>query len=343
MEFALILGPVFPPRDEMPSKAAFDLEMTFCKQAYTSGFEGVSVNHHYLVGPEAQCFQPIPLCGHILAKYPSLYVATTIFILPYHPPVEVAEQVATLDLMAPGKFILGIGQGYRTKEGDAVGIRNKERGVRLAESIKVMKMLWAEGPTDFSSEFFTLNNADIGPRPMRSSGPPILVAADKLHTIERIPRLGADHWLPSARHSLSFLREALPIYKRTVEETGRPFLGIPLQRDLCIGRDRKEAYLLVESSYERMLHMQSGWGQPGERYDVPFEELQRDRVILGSPEEAAEQLIALNKEFSAEFVLFRIYTPGMEPSLALEMIEQVGKEVLPLVRSEVGSASLFTS
>ena len=98
----------------MSSKEAFDLQMAFCDRAASSGFDGVSMGHHYLSGPFAQFFQPIPLCGHILAKFPDLYVATTIFILPYHSPVEVAEQVATIDAMSPGRLILGVGQGYRT-------------------------------------------------------------------------------------------------------------------------------------------------------------------------------------------------------------------------------------
>jgi ferredoxin len=105
MEFGVILGPVYPPRDEMSSRAAFELEMQFCAHAAAVGFEGVAVNHHFPVGPEAQCFQPIPMCGHILARYPELYVATTVLILSYHDPVEIPEQVAILDVMAPGRLL----------------------------------------------------------------------------------------------------------------------------------------------------------------------------------------------------------------------------------------------
>ena len=91
------------------------------------------------------------------------------------------------------------------------------------------------------------------------------------------------------------------------------------------------------------MHMQSGWGQPGERYDVPFDQLKQDRVTLGSPEQVAEELIAIHREFGAEFMLFRIYTPGMDPQRALDMAEQVGTEVLPLVRRETGGKSLFSA
>lgn len=341
MEFALIAGPVFPTRQEMSSKEAFDLEMKFCAEAERTGFEGVSINHHYLVGPEAQCFQPFPLCAHIMSKHPNLYVMTTVFILSYHNPVEVAEQVATLDMIAPGKLLFGVGQGYRDKEAQAMNIQHKDRRGRMAEGITAMRMLWADGPSTFQGEHFKFTNADIGPRPVNGKGPPIIVAADKVFTVARVPKLGADYWLPSARHSKPFLREALPAYKKSLDEVGREFKGIPLQRDMCVGKDEHDAQSIVAKSYERMLHMQSGWGQPGERYDQSFDKLKEERVILGSPQQCAEELAKIHKEFGAEFVLFRLYTPGMEPSLALEMVEQVGKEVLPLVRKEVGRRSLF--
>src|ERR1700691_740883 len=121
MEFGLVLGPFLPPREEMTSKAAFDLQMEFCARAASSGFDGVSMGHHYLSGPYAQFFQPIPLCGHILAKFPDLYLATTILLLAYQTPVEIAEQVATIDAMSPGRLLLGVGQGYRADEAEGAG------------------------------------------------------------------------------------------------------------------------------------------------------------------------------------------------------------------------------
>src|SRR5262249_59300395 len=107
---------------------------------------------------------------------------------------------------------------------------------------------------------------------------------------------GAMCWRRAPRHSKPFLRQALPVYKQALSDAGREFRGIPLQRDLCVAKDARAARALVEKSYVRQLHMQSGWGQPGERYDVPFEQLIENRMVLGSPQEAAEELIAIHRE-----------------------------------------------
>lgn len=341
MEFGLVLGPFLPPREEMSSKEAFDLQMEFCARAAASGFDGVSMGHHYLSGPFAQFFQPIPLAGHILAKYPDLYVATTIFILPYHSPVEIAEQVATLDAMSPGRLILGVGQGYRPDEAEGAGIDQGSRRARMAESIEAMRALWRDGPSTFEGRHFSFHDADIGPRPADPHGPPILIGADTAATVSRIPKIGGDHWIASPRNSLSFMREVLPGYKRALEDVGRGFVGIPMMRTVYVTDDEREAQVVLEGAFKRMFQIQSRWGQPGERSTMTFAQVKEERILLGTPEQIAERLVGLNREFGVEFAFLHVYTPGMDPESALEMVTRLGEETLPLVRKEVGGSSLF--
>lgn len=341
MRFALMLGPVYPPRDLLPSERAFAYHRRFLETAEAVGFDGVSVNHHYLVGPEAQCFQPLVTAAYVLARFPRLHVLTSVLLIPYHNPVEIAEQVATIEMIAPGRLLLGVGQGYREAEAAALGITHTSRRDRMAEGITALRSLWHEGDASFQGEYYRFEHADIGVKPSDRSGPPILVAADKLKTVARVPRIGGDHWLPSPRHTKAFLREALDVYRAALEKEGRPFRGIPLQRDICVARSEREAEDLMRTSYEAMLTMQHRWGQPGERYDLPFDELKKDRVILGDPAQVAEEIVDLHNEFHAEFLSFRAYTPGMDPERALDVVRLIGEDVLPLVRSEVGTGSLF--
>ncbi len=341
MEFGLVLGPFLPPREEMSSKDAFDLQMAFCDRAASSGFDGVSMGHHYLSGPFAQFFQPIPLCGHIFAKHPSLFVATTIFLLPYHSPVEVAEQVATLDAMSPGRLVLGVGQGYRADEAEGAGIEQASRRGRLAESIEAMRLLWSDGPATFEGEHFSFHDADIGPRPRDPHGPPIVVGADTQASILRIPSIGGDHWIASPRNSLSFVREILPAYKEALDRSGREFVGLPMMRTAFATENEREARDTLETAFKRMGQIQSRWGQPGERSTMTFEQVKEERILLGNPEQIAHRLIALNRELGVECAFLHVYTPGMDPNAALDMVERLGSETLPIVRDAVGRGSLF--
>jgi alkanesulfonate monooxygenase SsuD/methylene tetrahydromethanopterin reductase-like flavin-dependent oxidoreductase (luciferase family) len=339
MEFGLVAVSAFPSRRAMSSKEAFDYAMKACKVAQQSGFEAIGISHKYLSGPAHQFLQPFAMAAHIMAHCPGMYVGTNVFLLPYHNPVDVAEQVAVLDLMQPGKFLFGIGQGYRADEARAFGLDPSERPRRMAESIAAMRLLWADGPASFKGEFWQFENADIGARPTKA--PPLIIAADTLKSVAKVAERGGDHWIPSARHSTNFLREAMPLYREGLARAGKPFRGLPLIRDICVAKDKRTADALVRDSITDYLHRQSGWGQPGEAYNVSFDELKLDRIILGSTEEAAAELIELHDEFGAEFVTFRVYTPGMDTERALDVVRQLGEEVFPIVRKACGTASMF--
>ena len=108
-----------------------------------------------------------------------------------------------------------------------------------------------------------------------------------------------------------------------------------------MAESRKAAEALVRESITDYLHRQSEWGQPGERYVLSFDEIKQERIILGTSEEAAAELIELYREFGAKFVTFRVYTPGMDTERALDVVRQIGNEVIPLVQKEVGKTSMW--
>ena len=337
-----MLGPFFPPREEMSSQDALALQLRFADRAAESGFDYVSMGHHYLSGPLAQFFQPIPVAAAILSKHPELSVATTIFVLPYHNPVEMAELVATLDAFSPGRFVLGVAQGYRRDEAEAAGILDSSRRERLAEAIEAMRLLWRGGPCTFEGKHYRFHDADIGIGTVDPNGPPILIGADGIEAIRRIPALGGDFWLPAPRSGVTFIRGALSEYRAALSEAGREFTGIPLMRNVFVSDDEEAAKQALGRAVQRMAAIQAKWGQPGERARQSFDEIRAEKqIILGNPEQIAESLVELHRELSVGCVFLSCYLPGMDHEEALDMVSRLGEETLPLVRREVGTTSLF--
>jgi alkanesulfonate monooxygenase SsuD/methylene tetrahydromethanopterin reductase-like flavin-dependent oxidoreductase (luciferase family) len=157
------------------------------------------------------------------------------------------------------------------------------------------------------------------------------MGADTVKTVARVPEI-ADHWIASRRHSKAFLREAVPAYKAALQQNGKEFKGLFIFRDLCIADSSKEAESRIRGAYERRYQRYQRWGQPGERYDLPFDELKQDRLILGSPAEVIEQVMAYHEEFGAEFMWFMVDWPGMDPRFTLESIQRFGEEVIPKIK-----------
>lgn len=307
--------------------------------AYRNNFEALFVAQHYVTGPDAAILQSIPLLSYLAGCVPGMYLGTSIFLLPLHHPVMVAEYVSTLDHLCGGKFLFGVGQGYREKEFDAFGIELGQRRSRLAEGLEVIRRLWSGQPVTFHGEHFHLNKAMSLPTPMQRPGPPILLGADSVKTVARVPEL-ADHWIASRRHSKSFLREALPAYKAALERRGRPYRGLFIFRDLCIADTTRQAEERIREGYERRYRRYQQWGQPGERYDLKFDELKRDRLIIGSPAEVIEQVMSYHEEFGAEVMWFMVDWPGMDPRFTLETIERFGREVIPQIKRSAPDSPL---
>lgn len=298
------------------------------RTAQASNYEALFVAHHYSTGPDAAMLQSLPLLAYFAGVAPGMYLGTAIFLLPMHEPLMVAEYTATIDNLCNGRFLFGIGQGYRGVEFNSMSVPMREKRPRLEEGIEVVKRLWTEDEVHHQGRFYRIDGATIQPKPLRKPRPPILMGADTVPTVTRAPQT-ADHWIASRRHTKTFLREAVPAYRRALEEQGRPFRGLYIFRDLCIADSRREAEERIREGYERRYERYQRWGQPGERYDLPFEQLQQDRLVLGSPAEVTEQVLSYHQEFGAEVMWFMVDWPGMDPRLTLETIQRFGEEVIP--------------
>lgn len=298
--------------------------------AQKNNFDALFVAQHFLTGPDAAILQSIPLLSYLAGRVPGMWLGTAIFLLPLHHPVMVAEYMATLDQLSGGKLLFGVGQGYREKEFDSFGVDLRERRGRLEEEVAIIRKLWSEDDVTFHGKYFHLDKVSMAPKPRQKPMPPILLGADSVRTVVKVPAV-ADHWIASRRHSKSFLREALPAYKAALAKQGREFKGLFIFRDLCIADSTAEAEERIREGYERRYLRYQQWGQPGERYDLKFDELKRDRLILGSPAEVVEQVMAYYDEFQTEVMWFMVDWPGMDPRHTMETIERFGAEVIPQV------------
>ncbi len=327
MRFGIEFGSY--PSDLPPAEVCQEVAER-AQAAQRNNFEALFVAQHFLTGPDAAILQSIPLLSYLAGRVPGMYVGTSIFLLPLHHPVMVAECMATLDNLSGGKLLFGVGQGYRDSEFKSFGIDKRERRGRLVEGLEVIRRLWTEDNVTFRGKYLDLNKVSMAPKPLQRPGPPILLGADSVKTVAKVPEV-ADHWIASRRHSKTFLREAVPAYKAALKRQGRPYQGLFIFRDLCIADSTREAEERIREAYERRYLRYQQWGQPGERYDLKFDELKRDRLILGSPAEVVEQVIAYHEEFGAEVMWFMVDWPGMDPRFTLESIERFGAEVIPEV------------
>ena len=124
-------------------------------------------------------------------------LGTCVLVAPLHQPLPLAKALATIDnLSGGGRLIAGLGTGWSLDEREAVGDDGTAPGVRLDETIDVLRTAWSEDPVDFQSKHSTVRSALVLPKPL---GPiPIMIGSSpSAVAVERLART-ADGWLPVA-------------------------------------------------------------------------------------------------------------------------------------------------
>ena len=313
---------------ELGAPKAFGNALLCVKAAKKGGFDGIFAAHHYALGTGEAMFQPMPLLARFAAEATGMTMGTSIYLLSLHNPVEAAEQAATLDIITGGRFVFGVGQGYRDVEFSSFGIPKSGRSGRLEEAVQVIRKLWAEDDVTWEGDHFPLEGVTINPKPVQQPGPPIWIGGDTLRGVRRAASIG-DAWMTSPRHSKTFIRRAMEVYRERRQELG---LAVPppvFFRELYVAGNRKEAEREMTESFERLYQVYHREGQPGERYDRSFEELTKDRIILGSPQDVTEEIQSYRDEFGAEYMFFRVFYLGMDPEKSVECVKLFGEEVIP--------------
>ncbi len=160
------------------------------------GFDSVWVGDHVLWHTPAP--DPAVLLGALAARTSRVRIGSGVMLAALRPPIVIAKQAATLDLLSGGRFVLGVGAGGENPaEFAAAGIDVHQRGRRLDETIAICRALWSEPLVTFSGRHYALHDLRFDLPPATPGGPPIWVGGRSPAALRRAGRLG-DGWLAFA-------------------------------------------------------------------------------------------------------------------------------------------------
>jgi alkanesulfonate monooxygenase SsuD/methylene tetrahydromethanopterin reductase-like flavin-dependent oxidoreductase (luciferase family) len=265
----------------------------------------------------------------------------SILLLPLFSPAQVAEDVATLDILSEGRVVFGVGLGYRNLEYQAFNVDPRSRVSRFLESLELVKRLWTEEDVYFEGEHFQLSGGTCTVRPVQKPYPPIWMAANSDRMVRRAGRLGYP-WLLNPHVTLTTLERQMGLYRQALSDGGHPMPEeVPVIKELHVALTHEEAIRVARPYVESKYESYAQWGQdqvlPGQdSFRVSFDELARDRFILGSVEEVIEQIEEHHHRLGANHFLFRVRWPGMEAYHAYRVVELMGDHVLPYFRKKYG-------
>ncbi len=140
---------------------------------------------------------------------------------PFLPPVLLAKQTSSLDVLSGGRVDIGLGLGWSALEFSVMGADKSRRGPRSEEYVRALRALFADGTTEFTGDHYKIPPASMEPKPVQRPSLPILLAGSGTGTMERAGRI-AEGWISSTGHpELHMIGEYAATVRNAAEKAGR--------------------------------------------------------------------------------------------------------------------------
>ena len=301
-------------------------------EAEQLGFYGVYLVEHHFTG-RGQVSASLSLLSHLAALTSTMRLGTAVVVVPWHNPLLLAEQAATVDVLSAGRLDLGVGKGYRDYEFTGFGIEPEQAQGRFDEAMEVVRAAWtAAGRFSHHGWYWNFEDVTVEPVPVQRPHPPLWLGAGSAASIERAAREGYRLFLDQVG-SFDLTAERVATYRVAKEAAGLAYspTDVAVTRALriaCSAEDRERLLdrhvatltALAESSRPPI---ESGPGNPFYSAPETRRETAEASAILGTPDECIERLRRL-AEGGVEQVLFA--------GASIEELRLFAEEVMPAFR-----------
>jgi alkanesulfonate monooxygenase SsuD/methylene tetrahydromethanopterin reductase-like flavin-dependent oxidoreductase (luciferase family) len=302
--------------------------LDFNVEAEALGFHSsFSVEHHF--SGWNQVSSTLMLLAALAMRTTTLRLGTAVIVPPWHNPVLLAEDAATLDLLSAGRLDLGIGKGYRHTEFKGFQIAPEEAEARFEEALEVMMRAWTTRERfSHKGRFWHFEDIVVEPPPAQRPHPPLWVAAGNPVSIKRAAARGFNLILDQYA-SPATLGERIAIYKADREVSGLGFdpMQVAVARQLYVAKDKadKDAALLRQAEYtKRTIDASRHPSAKAGSHVLAYADragATEENALYGTPEEITEMIETLRQNGVA-YVLLTI-------AGGVDQLRRFAREIMP--------------
>jgi len=285
------------------------------------GFRQMFMVEHHFTG-QGQVSASMTLLAYLAAKTQKIRLGTAVVVLPWHNPVLVAEQAATLDLLSGGRFDFGVGKGYRQAEFDGFCIPIAEATERFDEAMEIIRKAWtSEGRFSHRGKLWHYDNIVVEPEPLQRPHPPLWLAAGSHDSVRRAAREGYNLLLDQLAQ-VDQIIQRIAIFREECERIGRAY----------------DPNMVATSRALQLIHTESERDQAYEtrkRVVTMIGDLARDKLadrveedtapLLGTPDEVIARLKQLEAGGATNILL-------VDPNASVGNLRAFAREVMPAFR-----------
>jgi alkanesulfonate monooxygenase SsuD/methylene tetrahydromethanopterin reductase-like flavin-dependent oxidoreductase (luciferase family) len=295
---------------EFDSSEGFRDFIDYNIEAEALGFHSTFVVEHHFTG-YGQVSATLNLLTWLGARTRTLRLGTAVLVLPWHNPVLLAEQAATLDLLSGGRLDFGVGKGYRYNEFAGFCVPMEEADARFDECLEVILKAWtADEPFSHRGPYWAYEQIVVEPPTAQRPHPPIWMGAGGERSIRQVAQKGYNVLLGQYAAPEDVGR-AIEVFKETVESTGRRFdpMQVGVTRAFFVADNKAEKEAALERRLQNRVRLLRLATRPDGRVhggpDRATGDPQKVNVrsaLYGSPDEIAQRLEVL-RDLGVGYVL----------------------------------------
>ena len=325
---------------EFDSTEGFHDFIEYNVEAEGLGLHSTFVVEHHFTG-YGQVSATLNLLTWLGARTTSLRLGTAVLVLPWHNPVLLAEQAATLDLLSGGRLDFGIGTGYRYTEFVGFDAPMETAREKFEESIDVILKAWTSNERfSHKGKYWTFNDIVVEPPPFRKPHPVVWMGAGNERSIRDVARRGFNLLLGQYSSPAEVARN-IAIFRSAVEEKGEPWdpMRVGLTRAFFITDDPREREEALERRLANRLRQLKLATTPDgrvlggpDRADGDPVEINLNSAMYGSADEIAKHIQALRDAGAAYLLINGGGSGGGERGR--RSLRRFAREVMPLFAKE---------
>lgn len=331
MKFGLFGGAsVATTHDSTDSTRGLEEFVDHVVEAESLGYHGIALVEHHFMGT-GQISSSLTLLAYLAARTKRIRLGTGVVVLPWHNPVLLAEQVATIDQLSNGRFDFGIGRGYRPNEFAGFCMTPAEATARYEETYAFLKRAWSsKEPFEHRGEFWSFDNVIIDPPVVQKPHPPMWVGAASKESIVRAAREG-NNLLLDQIGTVDVVAERVATYRAAVEQQGRIFdpASIGVTRALHLvdnEQDWRRAHEMRAELLDKLRAASGKAAEPGKTEKLKtFSDSSLtidEAALIGYPHEVAERVQKL-QDVGVDYILLA------DISTTKDSLRTFAREVMP--------------
>jgi alkanesulfonate monooxygenase SsuD/methylene tetrahydromethanopterin reductase-like flavin-dependent oxidoreductase (luciferase family) len=331
----------FHCRPDQTSSEAFEEALAQIEAADRWGLDAIWLAEIHQQPRRSVLAAPLTVASAIAARTRRIKIGTGVQVLPLCHPLRLAEETATIDQISKGRLLFGVGRSGNPRSYVAYGVPYSESRERFLETLEIVKRAWAQPSFSYDGKYYSFNNAAAVPRPYQKPYPPIRVAAASEETFPSLGEAGYPIFVAVRSGSLSGLAPDLAAYRGAYKDAGHSGEGeVYLRLTLHIAdtdrQARNEAEESIMSGYRTLstrLENSPNRRRAAEAQivrTISYDEVMRDKVIIGGPEYVADRLQQLHEELGLDGILAELnFGALIPPEQMTHSLQLLCEKVMP--------------